>query len=157
MKSNFLGALLLAFLSLPTHGQPTGSQAIEALHITSDKACTTIDVQFSLPMIYLGHLPRSHGNKVHIQLKPVPLEGIEQDYWIEKKSIIIPHQKVQRLSAAEYESEDQHSTYLIMHFLYNLDFTVSQGSDFRHITLLLKEKGTSHCTPRPLDKGDDAS
>lgn len=128
--------------------QPVTGQVIDRVIVSRQADCHLVTTSFTLPMQYIGHFPAGNGDALRIRLKPaIPPAGTRNAASSNESARLenvgrLPLEKVTYTGAADEAT-------LLLQFARPVTYTVTQGKDFRHLEIRVRDSGADPGQPCP--------
>ena len=125
---------LTLLLTLSLQAQPTGGRILSDITVSGDDACKVAQIAFSFPIRYINHFPQSESDELRIQLQPITVDAMnKQD--LSDREAFSPVYDATLLNNVIYEGDMTGGPYLTLQFSAKTSYTVTQGTDFRSISV----------------------
>jgi hypothetical protein len=156
MKTLTMALLGLLLLSQGLQAQPVRDKILGEVDISRGPKGTSIQVMFTFPVRYIKHFPYEKGDELRIKFRPIAISPTDRDALFKRESVTPPRDNPVDLSQIIYEGDIEGGPFLTLIFQHPVKFTVSQGTDFRSITILIPDPAdTTTCPPNNKSEKDE--
>ena len=138
-------AAILILLGSPTRAQ--WDPVLNDVTITETAGCTTIQIGFEIPVIYLRHFPYQSGEMLLVMLRPMGSNPRNPDPELTRETALIPPSGFTALRDIVLEGDAPGGPYLTILFTHELSYEVRQGRDYRSIVVYVSSPGASEPCP----------
>jgi len=148
IAARFVLAAILILLGHSTQAQR--DPVLSGVTITEEPGCTTIQIGFEVPIIYLSHFPYMSGDNLVVMVRPVGSNPRNPEPVLPRETASIPPSGFTELRDIVLEGDAPGGPYLSILFAHELSYAVGQGRDYRSIVVHVSSPGASE--PCPLER-----
>ncbi len=129
--------------------QPVRDRVLEGAQLYSrDDGCLVVNIDFSFPVRYVRHFPLHAHDELHIELRPIRLNPGDQDVLVQREAVFPENGENDVVEAVVYQGNSPNGPVLHLEFSGPRRAAVSQGGDFRSITVVVPgASSAATCTP----------
>lgn len=149
-RSSMAALALVAATAGPwsvAHAAPMATRIIDGIALTTEGHCSVITLTFLLPLQYIRHFPDSYGDEVLVRVEPLETGRVDNDA-LSAREAVRPQPPVDTpLVMAIYEGDIADGPYVRFQFEHPVNFSVSQGTDFRSLIVTVADTGQDGGAP----------
>ena len=110
--------------------------------------CAAINVGFNLPIRYLKHFPLDSGDELRIRFVPIAISQDDLEALFKREAVRPAPSDLAQLLEVVYEGDVVGGLRLTLLFGHPVQYRVSQGSDFRSVSVAVSlPESSAPCNP----------
>lgn len=152
---SIIAQLLIIFIVQELPAQPARNRILGDVDVSRDSQGVAINVRFTFPVRYVKHFPHEKGEELRIQLRPIAISQTDRDALSSRESVNLPPDNNADISQIVYEGDIEGGPFLTLFFNHPVAYTVSQGSDFRSIVIVIHVPEDSPAAPPNKETRDN--
>jgi len=140
----FLATMAILMLAGIANAQPPRNKILGDISVSGKDSCQSVQIGLNFPVRYISHIPLKDGKELLIKIKPI-VTGQQETIALGTREAYALTEAMSSLRDVVYEGDIEDGPFLSLHFSQQVEFEVTQGTDYRSVRVMFHSPGPSSC------------